>query len=329
MPKENLQLKQDILENYENFSAEHFSLKYGVSTSYIYYLGSKLKVSSNQRWEKYKNDIIFEYIHGKTLDYLGDKYGHDKTNMKKKLEKWGVKLRNSSECKQKYLFDFNFFKKIDTEEKAYWLGFIYADGNIYYNEKNYKSVFQIALAKVDKNHLLKLKKSMKIEHPLYKDKNSYRLMVNNIELCRDLENLGVNPNKSLNCTFPTPEQVPEHLIRHFIRGYFDGDGYISSGKNHRWKLSIIGTYDFILKIQDFFIKNGTSITNLRLEKRTGNNKLYYLTYSGSYKGKKNHKSNNNFDIIFSLLFVNSNISLDRKRIKMEKINYDRNRAFEI
>lgn len=60
----------------------------------------------------------------------------------------------------------------------------------------------------------------------------------------DLKRLGCTEQKSLNLTFPTKEQVPPHLLHHFIRGYFDGDGSISL-YNNDYHVSIVGTESFI------------------------------------------------------------------------------------
>jgi len=65
------------------------------------------------------------------------------------------------------------FDNIDTEEKAYWLGFIYADGNISdmesYLRKSGKYVYrmEVSLKADDIDHLNKLNKR-KINTNLYK-----------------------------------------------------------------------------------------------------------------------------------------------------------------
>ena len=70
----------------------------------------------------------------------------------------------------------------------------------------------------------------------------------------DLKRLGCIENKSLVLTFPTYDQVPEELIYHFIRGYFDGDGSVSiNSKNYKYAhISIVGTENFIKKLSEYF-----------------------------------------------------------------------------
>ena len=57
----------------------------------------------------------------------------------------------------------------------------------------------------------------------------------------DLNKLGVVERKSLILTFPTEQQVPKHLMPHFIRGYFDGDGSVYKQKQGNTKIEIGGT----------------------------------------------------------------------------------------
>lgn len=95
----------------------------------------------------------------------------------------------------------------------------------------------------------------------------------------DLIKQGCIPNKSLVLTFPNKHQVPENLINHFIRGYFDGDGSISYGIRERYsvrkkqnvkRLSVsaqfIGTKEMLAVIDDYVNFNG-----LEKEKRRDSN----------------------------------------------------------
>lgn len=279
-----------------------------------------------KKWMLCKNFIIEDYLNGSTLKKLAKKYKASRGAIKKYLVIWGVKIRSFSESKSHYSFDKNFFSKINSEEKAYWLGFIYADGNIYRNNQNSKSVFQIALARIDITHLRKLRKSLKSNYPIYSEgKRAVRLMINNKELINQFEILGLGPRKSLTLKFPTLEQVPESLLRHFVRGYFDGDGSISyNKKKNRWWMTIIGTHDFISKLKNIFISLGCTDTKIRLEKRSGNSSLFYLSYVGSaIKKRHTWNSNNNFFIIYKYLYEGYPIVLNRKFKTFNKIYNDR------
>ena len=63
----------------------------------------------------------------------------------------------------KYYYNKDFFNKIDTEEKAYWLGFLYADGCIVTRSKCKKVTpmsLELVLSSIDINHLYKFLNSL-------------------------------------------------------------------------------------------------------------------------------------------------------------------------
>lgn len=131
-----------------------------------------------------------------------------------------------------YSIDKNFFEKIDSPEKAYVLGFIYADG--------YNSTKQISMSQInqDKDILEKINKCLKSDSPIYNYNNAYgnesvRLTFNSMKMCNDITQLGAIKNKSLVLKFPDNNIVPAKLKRHFIRGYFDEDGCIWNGKRKK------------------------------------------------------------------------------------------------
>lgn len=117
-------------------------------------------------------------------------------------------------------------------EMAYVLGYIYADGWIYerYSKTGHSSV--IGICSKDKEMLEKIKKEMDSTHPLYKENRnsyiSYKVYIGSAYMFKKLVSRGLNRTKSLNMKFP---KVPKKYMRDFIRGYFDGDGWICYNKN--------------------------------------------------------------------------------------------------
>ena len=134
------------------------------------------------------------------------------------------------------------FEKIDTEEKAYWLRFLYADGNVSKSEDK----IELSLAEVDLKHIQKFKEFMGIENKIcYREQQkAYRISFRSQSCKQDLIDKGCVPAKSLILKFPNEEQVPKELIRHFIRGYFDGDGWFTNTEKC-FQTGIIGTKEFI------------------------------------------------------------------------------------
>jgi len=144
----------------------------------------------------------------------------------------------------------DYFEIIDTEEKAYFLGFIYSDGNINFIKNSAR--LSIEISEKDGYILEKFKINCKINHnPI--NKSNYMCIFSK-KICKDLIDKGVIPNKSLILKFPEENIIPQELIRHFIRGYFDGDGgfHISENKNSLSIVSyIVGTKEFLEKINSY------------------------------------------------------------------------------
>lgn len=131
------------------------------------------------------------------------------------------------------------FDSINTEEKAYWLGFIWADGcilNVKEDKPNY--AFELGLSVKDIEHLRKFCKFANVpenkikvrkNNGLGKDKEFYlcRIQISSKHLWNVLNNYGCCPNKTNNENFPSISIFSEpKLISHFIRGVFDGDGWV-------------------------------------------------------------------------------------------------------
>src|SRR5688572_26837187 len=125
---------------------------------------------------------------------------------------------------RKYNLNEQFFEKINTEEQAYWLGFLYADGCIL-ERKIGQSALHVKLAETEP--LIKLAQSLKTNRPIatYVSQNGYNigklyhtLTIVSDKIVQDLRQYGCVPRKSLTLKFPN--NLPEFLVSHFIRGYF-------------------------------------------------------------------------------------------------------------
>lgn len=147
------------------------------------------------------------------------------------------------------------FQTINTEEKAYWLGLMYADG--YVNEKENR----IELTLKDREHIEKFKLFINAQNKIYIKKamghEYYRICLRDKKMTLDLVKKGCFQNKSLNIRFPTLKIVPEYLQKHFIRGYFDGDGCLCYS-TYGLSVQIISTKEFLNKL--------TTVANLKRNK---------------------------------------------------------------
>lgn len=196
----------------------------------------------------------------------------------------------SKACK-KYTLDEHIFDIVDTSEKAYWLGFLMADG---YNHES-KSCVALRLQEEDKEILEKYKKFLKTDAPIYTFTRTTKINKLTRQYCElnicspyfseQLAKLGCVQGKTHTLKFPN---IKECLYSHFIRGFFDGDGCICVkdrldrrklyGKSMNYQFTIVGKEDVLLKIQDILVKN-IHITKTILQKEK-NSFVYILHYGG-------------------------------------------------
>jgi len=200
---------------------------------------------------------------------------------------------------KRYTANENFFSKWNSV-MAYVLGYIFADGNINWNpEKCYRSL-TITAAEKDRCHLEKIRLITKNTKPLLYSisTKSYRFIINNKTICKDLMKLGITPRKSLTVKFPF---VPEKFLRHFIRGVIDGDGSVRYNKRERspyFEITICsGSESFLKVMADKISKQGINATV-----RVNKNGVYILQYSCK-RGMK----------LAKWIYSNGPICLERKR----------------
>jgi len=173
---------------------------------------------------------------------LSLKYGISRPTVRAYAKRLGLYNINNRHMHQ---HDKSYFKNINTANKAYVLGLMYADGC------NIRKGFSIALHENDKEVVDFVRKELKTTVPLkkitpFKKNWSYKweLRITSKEISNDLTNLGCTPAKSTTLSFPTG--VPENLMSHFIRGYFDGDGSMWENKGG-WHASFTCASDNFIK----------------------------------------------------------------------------------
>lgn len=188
------------------------------------------------------------------------------------FKKMGWKRLSRSEYKHHTTYTVNqdFFSRIDTEEKAYILGFILADGNI--NTKNYS--IRISLQDSDYKLLEKIREAMKSTHPIKRNilkENPYKksnnkilkqcsLKINGKTLIEPLQKMGILNNKTYTLDSSIVKYIDDKVMRHFLRGYLDGDGNITWGKKYssgyKYLIQVCGNKDFLLgSFQKYFPSN--------------------------------------------------------------------------
>ena len=247
-------------------------------------------------------ELVSMYNSGMSLIEIAGKVSGSKGAMmvRQRLQKLGVDTsysNNVSKYKVKmsqnfhhYTLDEHIFDIIDTEEKAYWLGFLMADG---YNHEDRYAIC-LRLQSGDLEILEKFKNFLKSNAPIYTFKTitktnklckEYKeVRVNSVYLSKQLALLGCVQNKTYRLVYPTC--VPENLENHFIRGYFDGDGCLSiirrkdrkNAESKTYQFSIVGREE-VLSLMQSKIVSATQIKELSLKKRK-DSFIRVMHYSG-------------------------------------------------
>jgi intein-encoded DNA endonuclease-like protein len=212
------------------------------------------------------NKICGLYKNGNTQPKIAKIVGLSQAQISRILSKNKIKIR-PNRGNLKYQINDKYFDKINSIEKAYFLGLLYADGT----NKQCKA-FSITLIEKDKHILDKFAKA------LYKDKYHIRttksksisqnnfccLYVSNKKLSKQLNNLGCVPNKSVKgLFFPKENILPKRFIPYFIRGYFDGDGSVFVKKrDDKLGVSFVGCEKFIDSLRKYLITNNIRTGNI-------------------------------------------------------------------
>lgn len=263
--------------------------------------------------EELKSKILKMYNDGKSIREIDRTTGVERGVIKRFLKRNGVDIRSAkyyhgTETHRKYHYDRDYFKIIDSEDKAYWLGFIWADGCIMKRGEN-SYLIQIALKESDIGHLEKFKKCIKSNYEIKTYRNYMeesgaegvcRIQINSTTMAKDLMRLGVMPNKSVSKFYVDFSKISDDMIRHVARGYYDGNGcyYIKDGKV---ELSACGNKESIFEISGFLEKFGvTSRVSERHPDRDNNNFTI-----------KNVRKNEVYKF-FNLMYLDSYMWLDRK-----------------
>lgn len=284
----------------------------------------KSKKATDRHLPKEKiEEIIRLYNDGNNITEISKKVHSKRATVSRILKNENIKIKRTYEYytskelarTKKYFFNERFFQNIDNPIKAYWLGFLYADGCVTYSktksEKKWKCGRLDVRLKSDDDYMLhNLNYDMEGNVPVtyyivklkstQKEYHACRISFNNSDLANDLERHGCTRNKSLTLAFP--KHLPENLLSHFMRGYIDGDGSVGRYVNERndtFQLSLLGTKEFLFDFKNVLVKNEIRVTAITKTK----SKAYVMTMSGK----------ENMNKVFKFLYSGANRFLERKR----------------
>lgn len=261
----------------------------------------KIRKPRSDRWnpeEFVVQGIIRKYKEGKSAKLLGFEYNVADVTVTFLLKRNGVAIRSGGDARRTNQIKEDIFDTI-TEESAYWIGFILADGNVYH-PRNKSKTLNIGLAERDWEHLEKFKRFIGSNKQLYYNKTGVFISFYSNRIVEKLAEFGIIPRKS------RIAKVPEGLKnnRHFWRGMVDGDGWISKRQDGSTVLGLCGTLDVVCGFRRFIEFAGryiASIPSIKPYQKTPY--CWEVKYSGSYVRN-----------LLNILYPPNCISLDRKKI---------------
>jgi len=239
--------------------------------------------------------IEFYYEKGKTRSEIAILLKRDPKTIGDALKKYTTYKSPKKSCDEEY------FKNIDTEEKAYLLGFLTADGCINNNH--------VVLSSIDFDIILKFKTAINFVGNTQKHtpksgfgkKDLYIISVPSKTMCKNLANFGIIPNKTHHTFFP---EIKKELQKHFIRGVVDGDGCIN-----KYHFSVLGNHLLISEISNILVKECNLIKKELVVNNKNTPNIVFIAYYKKLDIKK----------IIEYLYKDSTIYLERKFEKAKKL----------
>lgn len=305
-----------IKENYDKFTPSEIGEHLGRTRTAVLAKAHDLNLTINISWSKEEEQFLIDNHENMSRKEMALALNRTETAIDVRMSRLGL-------CGMKYNYNRDFFEVIDTEEKAYWLGFIFADGCVCINNSRTNAAeVSIQLQESDAEHLRKFNKSLGGNIPVtFKDLDTFNkprkicsIRCYSFKMSQDLISHGCTERKSF--TVKMPINVPKEMYRHFIRGYYDGNGCICV-KNTKQRLLGI---NFCTASIDMANELRETLMNFGIN-----------SYIVDEKGKSTYRlyicGMKNVDNMLHFMYDNSTIYLDRK-IKKAKRLYEENNLHE-
>ena len=303
---------------YKGKQYKEIAKELGVSEGTIFNHVKKMGLKRRNRMTDDEKQIIINRIkNGETYTSIAKHYKRDISTISDIAKNIGYKCKNNRN--RKYNLNENYFEVIDTEHKAYWLGFIMADGAVCKTAKSTKSDtnrLYINISDVDKELLNTLCDDLNYDRTqvksyipngsTYSNNKMCKLNINSTKICEDLKKYGIIKQKTGKEKFVL---LDDALMPHFIRGFFDGDGTVYNTYQNGPRITHVGfsgNYIFLNNLKTYLkkqgiIKNDNKITQ---EKRNNCNCCSY-----SFANKKDIKS------FCDYIYKDATVFLERKHNK--------------
>lgn len=303
--------KQGIIEMFNNgTSFKELSKEYNAHYNTLKKVleDAGINTSKKRRWKQHEiDDIVYKFTEEHcTMKDLTKIHSTNIREIRDILQRQGIDTAYYARRSVNRGVNTDFFKVIDTEEKAYILGLMMADGNVGYGKGNQ---LYMKLELIDLDLIQKVQKAINSDSVItISDRNrdfiinenkTYSFSVYSHKLVSELLKYGIVPNKTYKTDWLT-DDVPQELRRHYLRGLFDGDGCIRRKSNTQWSITLTNNHPEFLRQVQKWIEELTGIEPLTISKTSTS---YSIIYTCA-KAKK----------LIHYLYHDNNISLDRKQI---------------
>ena len=315
--------KEQILHLSSTLTVKQISEKLNISDSYIRRILKQYNIKAIKPRPTCKISIELENkilsllkLNSKSIVDIAKELNVSKVTVHRIKKEHNIKSTHYSKH-----FNRNYFEIIDTEHKAYWLGFIVADGSIQIPTKTHVNPARLAINISSKDRMLLEQflidiEAENIEIEDYIPKNTFsnkpmcRIVLNSSKMCTDLLKYNISVNKTGHEQIPN---ISQDLFSHFIRGYLDGDGSIIYSNNKYYVSFTCANKQFLedLKIiLNFYLNTSLDVSIIPSgcqNKRIKNS--FQLTYGGI----------NDVKALCYFIYSNSTIYLFRKYIKCQPL----------
>lgn len=268
-----------------------------------------MKIGKPLREDIVTEDLIKLYESGLSYKQIAKQYNASETTIFNRLKKVGIKSRDkltsAALTNRNRGLNHDYFETIDTEKKAYFLGLITADGCVYKPTVKGQMQLHLQLKNNDEYIIKKLLEELNLtKQKINNYQNLSKLCICSDKICNDLKKYGIEQRKTYTLKFP--QNIPQNMFRHYLRGYFDGDGCVFVDTNHNSIKYACSSLQFLkdlkLKLeQDFNIISNDKISSF-------NEDSYYSLVYSRQESFKNY---------YYFFYKESTIYLTRKKLKFE------------
>lgn len=205
------------------------------------------------------NNIVNWYQQGMSIKQISLAVGRSTSYVYRVLQHYDVVV--TDRVFKRYRLTWEPFHDIETQEQAYWLGFIMADGNVQISDR-YSLEFGQSIKDKERvesfANFVNTQSALPIEEKFVRTNFAsagclyVRVMIHDKQMVEDLISYGCVPRKSLVKKFPW--RLSQSLWRHFIRGYFDGNGTVSyTQSSKQLSFGFTSSYEMCTAIENILL----------------------------------------------------------------------------